>query len=179
MVEDMGLKLTAMRPPEWHHLCTKYNEDLPSGSVFISGGHTDRQTDKQTQTGELTRLFSFLESRLKKSVTMWLLAHSVNCFVVTCMDWSPQPQKTFEQFFPEQVEHIRVSAFHVLTVSRVLLFVTTILSLYPLYVTRKQKVNVTYVNSLTRVPRLSLRTRDNPNIKIGYSMINVGNTRIT
>jgi hypothetical protein len=44
MVEDMGLKLLHQGPLEWHHLPTKYHEDLPSGSKVSSGGH--RQTDR-------------------------------------------------------------------------------------------------------------------------------------
>jgi hypothetical protein len=45
MAEDMGLKITAWGPLEWHHLLTKYHEDLPSSSIVISGGHTDKQID--------------------------------------------------------------------------------------------------------------------------------------
>jgi hypothetical protein len=45
-------------PLEQHYLCTKCHENLPSGSEVISGEQTDK-------TGVLTRLLSFLESRLK------------------------------------------------------------------------------------------------------------------
>jgi hypothetical protein len=48
---------------EWHYLYNTFHENLPSGSKVISGGHTDRQTDRQT--GDLISLLSFLESRLK------------------------------------------------------------------------------------------------------------------
>jgi hypothetical protein len=53
-------------PLEWHYLCTKFHENLPSGSEVISGGH--RQPDRQTEreTAHLINLLSFLESRLKK-----------------------------------------------------------------------------------------------------------------
>jgi hypothetical protein len=62
MVEDMGLKyLLHLGPLEWHYLCTKFHENLPSGSTVISGGHTGRQTC------DLISLLSFLESRLKKT----------------------------------------------------------------------------------------------------------------
>jgi hypothetical protein len=37
MVEDMGLKSLHRGTLEWHHLLTKYHEDLPSGSKVISG----------------------------------------------------------------------------------------------------------------------------------------------
>jgi hypothetical protein len=40
MVEAMGLKIIASRTLEWHHLPTKYNEDLRSGLKIISGGQT-------------------------------------------------------------------------------------------------------------------------------------------
>jgi hypothetical protein len=40
MIEAMGLKLLHRGPLEWHYLCTKFHEILPSSSKFISGGHT-------------------------------------------------------------------------------------------------------------------------------------------
>jgi hypothetical protein len=46
MIEAMGLKILHRGPLEWHYLCTKFHENLPSGSKVISGGHTDRQTDR-------------------------------------------------------------------------------------------------------------------------------------
>jgi hypothetical protein len=39
--EAMGLKIIASRSLEWHHLPTKFHENLPSSSKVISGGHTD------------------------------------------------------------------------------------------------------------------------------------------
>jgi hypothetical protein len=45
MVEAMALKLLQRGPLEWHHLPTKYHEDLPSGSKIINGGQTEKQTD--------------------------------------------------------------------------------------------------------------------------------------
>jgi hypothetical protein len=42
-VKAMGLKIMHQGPLEWHYLLTKFNENLPSGSKVISGGHTDRQ----------------------------------------------------------------------------------------------------------------------------------------
>jgi hypothetical protein len=45
-------------PLEWHYLRTKFHENLPSGSEVITGG-------AHKQTGNLIRLFSFLESRLE------------------------------------------------------------------------------------------------------------------
>jgi hypothetical protein len=62
MIEAVGLNIIASRSLEWHYLCTKFHENLPSGSEVISGGHTDRQT------GDLISLLSFLESRLKRDV---------------------------------------------------------------------------------------------------------------
>jgi hypothetical protein len=50
---------------------TKYNESLPGGSKVISGGHTDRHT--HTQTGDLLRVLSFLESRLKRTLPQALI----------------------------------------------------------------------------------------------------------
>jgi hypothetical protein len=44
----MGLKIIALKSLERHYLHTKFYENLPSGSVVISGGHT--QTDRH-QTG--------------------------------------------------------------------------------------------------------------------------------
>jgi hypothetical protein len=37
MIEAMGLKIIAQCPLQWHYLCTKFNENLPSGSEVISG----------------------------------------------------------------------------------------------------------------------------------------------
>jgi hypothetical protein len=37
MIEAMGLKLLHRGPIEWHYLRTKFHENLPSGSEFISG----------------------------------------------------------------------------------------------------------------------------------------------
>jgi hypothetical protein len=59
MVEAMGLKIIALRSLEWHHLHSKYHENLPSGSKVISG-----VTHKQTI--DLISLLPFLESRLMK-----------------------------------------------------------------------------------------------------------------
>jgi hypothetical protein len=42
---------------------------LPSGSKVISGGQTDRQTQKDRQTGDLISLLSFLESRLEMYIS--------------------------------------------------------------------------------------------------------------
>jgi hypothetical protein len=56
-------KLLHRGPLEWLYLCIKFNDNTRRGSEIISGRHTDRQTDRQT--GDLIRLLSFLESRLK------------------------------------------------------------------------------------------------------------------
>jgi hypothetical protein len=64
MIEAMGLKLLQRGPLEWHYLHTKFHENLQSGSEVVSGGHTDRQTDRQT--GDLISVLSFLEIRLMK-----------------------------------------------------------------------------------------------------------------
>jgi hypothetical protein len=48
MIEALGLKKMHPGPLQWHYLHTKIYEDLPSGSRFINGWHTDRQTDRQT-----------------------------------------------------------------------------------------------------------------------------------
>jgi len=32
----------------WHDLAVEFNENVPFGSKVISGGHADRQTDRQT-----------------------------------------------------------------------------------------------------------------------------------
>jgi hypothetical protein len=47
-------------PLEWHYLHTKFHENLPSSSNVFSGG-----THRQTETGDLISLLSFLESKLK------------------------------------------------------------------------------------------------------------------
>jgi hypothetical protein len=49
-------------PIEWHYLRTEIHEGLLHFSKFISGGHT-------RQAGDLIRLNSFLESRLKMHIT--------------------------------------------------------------------------------------------------------------
>jgi hypothetical protein len=56
MVEAMGLKLSHRGP-----LPTRFHKNLPIGSK-VDGG----QTDTQRQDGDLIRLISFLESRLKR-----------------------------------------------------------------------------------------------------------------
>jgi hypothetical protein len=38
MIETMGLKIIALKSLERHYLHTKFYENLPSGSVVISGG---------------------------------------------------------------------------------------------------------------------------------------------
>jgi hypothetical protein len=43
MIEATGFKLLHQGPLEWHYLCPKFHESLPSGSEVISGGCTDRQ----------------------------------------------------------------------------------------------------------------------------------------
>jgi hypothetical protein len=53
---------------EWHYRCTKFHENLPSGSKLLAG---DTQTDRQT--GDLISLLSFLESRLKTMTTCLLI----------------------------------------------------------------------------------------------------------
>jgi hypothetical protein len=62
-IEDMGLKLLHTGTLEWHYLRTKFHENLQSGSKVISGGHRDRQTERQAV--DLISPLSFFESRLK------------------------------------------------------------------------------------------------------------------
>jgi hypothetical protein len=52
IIEAMGLQIIHRGHLEWHSLCTKFHENLPSGPKVIGGGgtqadrrHTDRQTD--------------------------------------------------------------------------------------------------------------------------------------
>jgi hypothetical protein len=52
------LTTTPPRQREWHYLCTKFYEILPSGSKIISEG-------TYRQPGDLISLLSFLENRLK------------------------------------------------------------------------------------------------------------------
>jgi hypothetical protein len=42
MTEAMGLKLLHRGPLEWHYFHTIFRENLQSGSIVISRGHTDR-----------------------------------------------------------------------------------------------------------------------------------------
>jgi hypothetical protein len=42
MVDAMGLKLLHQGPLEWHHLPTKFHENLPISSKVISWGQRDR-----------------------------------------------------------------------------------------------------------------------------------------
>jgi hypothetical protein len=58
------LTTTPPRQLEWHYLCTKFYEILPTGSKIISEG-------TYRQPGDLISLLSFLENRLKvqKSAT--------------------------------------------------------------------------------------------------------------
>jgi hypothetical protein len=64
MIEVMGLNILHQSPFEWHYFLITFHETLPSGSEVIRGGHTDKQTHRQT--GDLIILLSFLESRLKE-----------------------------------------------------------------------------------------------------------------
>jgi hypothetical protein len=41
-VEDIGVKIIASRSSRIAYLCTKFHENLPSGSKVISGTHTHR-----------------------------------------------------------------------------------------------------------------------------------------
>jgi hypothetical protein len=57
IIEAMGLKLLHRGPLEWHYILTKFHENIPSCSKVLSGGHR--------QTGDLIKLLSFSESKLK------------------------------------------------------------------------------------------------------------------
>jgi hypothetical protein len=45
MAEDMALTIMHQGPLEWHYLCTKFHEKLPSSSTVISAG-AQTQTDR-------------------------------------------------------------------------------------------------------------------------------------
>jgi hypothetical protein len=62
MVEVMGLKIVSSRSLEWHHLPTKFHENLPVSSEVISREHTDRQT------GDLISLPIFFFGKQAKNV---------------------------------------------------------------------------------------------------------------
>jgi hypothetical protein len=68
---------------EWQHLPTKFHENPPIGSNFISGGHTNRHTHTHTytqtdrQAGDIISPLSFFESRLKISYDN-ILSHSLS-----------------------------------------------------------------------------------------------------
>jgi hypothetical protein len=57
MVENMGIKSLHRGPLEWHHLRTKFSENLSRGLEVTSGGNR--------QTGDLISILSFLESGLR------------------------------------------------------------------------------------------------------------------
>jgi hypothetical protein len=57
------------------------------GSKVISGGHVDRQTDRQA-TGDLISLLSFLESMLKKDeCANKLLGAEINVPELSCLQF--------------------------------------------------------------------------------------------
>jgi hypothetical protein len=47
MIETMGLKILRLGPLKWYYLRERFHDNLPSGSEAISGGHADRQTNRQ------------------------------------------------------------------------------------------------------------------------------------
>lgn len=67
-------------------------------------------------------------------------------FILTYMDYNPQPPTTFAQFLPEQVEQIHVSLFQVPVASRVLLFSTPIPSSNSLSVIHNDNHATPYAN---------------------------------
>jgi hypothetical protein len=61
----MGLKIIATGPLQWHYLRAKFHENILSDSEDIGGGHTDRQTDRQT--GDLISLLSCFGKKARNS----------------------------------------------------------------------------------------------------------------
>jgi hypothetical protein len=52
MFEAMKLEIIASISPECHYIRTKISWNLPSALEVITGGHTDRHTQRQTNTLE-------------------------------------------------------------------------------------------------------------------------------